>query len=353
MAAEPSGNVCPNCGATIKVLQDGSVGCEYCQTIIKQAPATDVRATAKVLAGVTPEPPPPTRGGMATTSLVLGILSLVCCGYLAAIPAIICGFLAMDSIKKGSLSSMHRGKAVAGIICGILSVILWTILLGTGALQNIAERGQDTPPTVPQQAPSQLSQPPAPPGQETMVPTESIPSRPKGVQKPPSTDSSRTEPAPESAKPLGSEQLLLEMMESHVRALAVAEKESTSLRKKMLTEESVTRTQKRLDGYVFAVTVKVQDAEYIDFYKSARVYITPNVDLAGVGDEGSLHFPVNSLDIKMAKTEAANIKQGNRLIIQGRILVGSPYKGGGLSGLQFYYKKASFAITEYTCRIAD
>ena len=330
MAPEPSSNVCPNCGATIRVLQDGSLGCEYCQTIIRQAPATDVRATAKQLAGVTSASPPPAPGGgVATASLVLGIISLVCCGYLAAIPAIICGFLALDSIKKGSLSSAHRGKALAGIICGIASVILWTVLLATGTLQNLADRGDKMPPNNSQLPVSPSALPPTPPRQDIKVTTKPIPYQARVLEHPPSDESLPSEPAPEPAKPLGSEQVLQQVLESHVRALAASAKESTALRKEMLTEESVTRTQKRLDVYVFAITALVKNVEYIDFDNSARVYIESQAGLAAGGDEEGLYFPINSVDIKISKAEAANIKRGSRLVIQGRILV-SPYKGGGL-----------------------
>lgn len=244
-------------------------------------------------------------------SLVLGLLSLFCC-VLPAIPAIICGFLAMGSIKKGSLSSAHRGKALAGIICGISSVILWTILLFTGVLQRVADRGDEMPPNT-----SQLPASPLP------------------------------------LRPLGSDQVLLQALESHVRALAVAKKESTDLRKKILTEESVTRTQERLDPYVFAITVVVDNVEFEEFTKCAHIVFELDTDLTRGGYEEGIYFPIRSVDIKMSKAKAANIKQGSRLVIQGRILVGQNERGDGLEGLRFSYKKAEFAITEYTCCIID
>lgn len=88
----------------------------------------------------TPPPPPtygtgqPAYGGpapqgnkKATWSLVLGILSLVCCGVLTGIPAIILG--------RQARAQGAGGAARAGEILGYLSIavtVLWIILYATG-----------------------------------------------------------------------------------------------------------------------------------------------------------------------------------------------------------------------------
>lgn len=61
------------------------------------------------------------------TSLVLGILSLVCCGLATGVPAIICGHIARGKIKRDpSLSG--DGLALAGLILGYLSTVTTLIL---------------------------------------------------------------------------------------------------------------------------------------------------------------------------------------------------------------------------------
>ena len=83
-----------------------------------------------------PPPPPPQYGapqpqyggapqktnGKAIWSLVLGIVGLVCCGFLAGIPAIILGNMAKKEIDSGQ--GTGRGMAQAGFILGIIAVVL-------------------------------------------------------------------------------------------------------------------------------------------------------------------------------------------------------------------------------------
>ena len=55
--------------------------------------------------------------GFAITSMILGILSIICCQALS-IPAIIFFIVAK---AKGS----HSGMAIAGLVCGILGLLIW------------------------------------------------------------------------------------------------------------------------------------------------------------------------------------------------------------------------------------
>ncbi|MDR2586632.1 MAG: DUF2510 domain-containing protein [Coriobacteriales bacterium] len=65
------------------------------------------------------------REGMAVASLILGILSIPCCvvyiGGLFGVLAIIFGCLGLKSSK--------RGMAIAGIICGVVGVLLLAFIL--------------------------------------------------------------------------------------------------------------------------------------------------------------------------------------------------------------------------------
>ena len=79
----------------------------------------------------------PTRCGLATTSLVLGILSLVLCilGPLFGIPAVICGHKAMGRIKRSGGALGGHGLALGGLITGYISLAMIPIL---GLLAAIA-----------------------------------------------------------------------------------------------------------------------------------------------------------------------------------------------------------------------
>lgn len=83
-------------------------------------------------------PPPPAPGGygaggyggggehpQGTTILILGILSIVCCGLFTGIPAIIMGKKALDEAKTANYS--NAGVIKAGWICGIIGTV-WSAI---------------------------------------------------------------------------------------------------------------------------------------------------------------------------------------------------------------------------------
>ena len=80
-------------------------------------------------------PPLPTgqaagqQSGLAITSFVLGLLSLLCLGFLAGIPAIICGHLARGRARR--LPGMYGGAgfALAGLIMGYVSLLVSLVIL--------------------------------------------------------------------------------------------------------------------------------------------------------------------------------------------------------------------------------
>lgn len=79
-------------------------------------------------------PTTPPASGLAITSLVLGILSLVAClGIFAGIPAIVCGHLARGRAKRQPEAYTGAGMALAGLILGYLSIVL-TALVVTGLI---------------------------------------------------------------------------------------------------------------------------------------------------------------------------------------------------------------------------
>lgn len=76
---------------------------------------------------------PAKTSGLAITSLILGILSIlllvVCLGPLLAIPAIICGHVAYSRIGKSGGQLQGQGLAMAGFITGYLSLALLLLLV--------------------------------------------------------------------------------------------------------------------------------------------------------------------------------------------------------------------------------
>jgi len=82
-----------------------------------------------------PPPPPPQYGApmsgaaganhpRATLILVLGILSIPCCGLFTGIPAIILGNSAKKEIAASGGTIGGSGSVNAGFICGIIGTVL-------------------------------------------------------------------------------------------------------------------------------------------------------------------------------------------------------------------------------------
>ena len=66
--------------------------------------------------------------GKATASLVMGIASLVMCGLLLGIPAMIVAWQAKRDIKQSNGALGGGGLATAGFVTGLLGT-LWSLLL--------------------------------------------------------------------------------------------------------------------------------------------------------------------------------------------------------------------------------
>lgn len=92
---------------------------------------------------------------MAIASLILGILSFVTCG-LTAIPAIICGHIALSKIGKAAGALGGRGMAIAGLIMGYLLialvVLVFVVAIPAGmalpAFAQVQNRAQETKTTA-------------------------------------------------------------------------------------------------------------------------------------------------------------------------------------------------------------
>ncbi len=65
----------------------------------------------------------------ATWALILGILGPLCCGIFTAIPALILGIMARKEIDASGGSQSGRGMAIAGIVLGIVGIIVSLLII--------------------------------------------------------------------------------------------------------------------------------------------------------------------------------------------------------------------------------
>jgi len=87
-----------------------------------------------------PVPPPPgefgpnaSKNNLGVWALVLGIVSILCCGVLAGVPAIILGLNSKKAQAQGLATNGNLGNV--GFILGIIGSVLGTI----GAIYNISQ----------------------------------------------------------------------------------------------------------------------------------------------------------------------------------------------------------------------
>lgn len=60
----------------------------------------------------------------ALWSMILGIVSIVCCGIFAGIPAIVLAVLAKREIGESRGTQTGSGQATAGLVLGIVAIVL-------------------------------------------------------------------------------------------------------------------------------------------------------------------------------------------------------------------------------------
>lgn len=84
-----------------------------------------------------PQSAPYPEKSQATTTLVLGIIGLLCCGPLSVVAWVI-GQNELNAIDAGRRDPNQRGTANAGRILGIVGTVLWAGLFLLGILGTIA-----------------------------------------------------------------------------------------------------------------------------------------------------------------------------------------------------------------------
>jgi type IV pilus assembly protein PilA len=129
---------CFKCGAT---MPDTATACPQCGAPVQNASSSPspagpgATAPGSALPRMSPPLTPggygqePKNDGKATASMVLGILSVTCLGFIAGIPAIVLGHMSRSSIAKSMGRLKGDGMALAGLIMGYLSVAVIPIIL--------------------------------------------------------------------------------------------------------------------------------------------------------------------------------------------------------------------------------
>src|SRR4029077_14293116 len=72
--------------------------------------------------------------GLATASLVTGITSVVCCGPVTGIPAVIMGLLSRNRISWSAGALGGKGRALAGVVLGVVGSTFWPVGIVTAVL---------------------------------------------------------------------------------------------------------------------------------------------------------------------------------------------------------------------------
>lgn len=148
---------CFRCGAS---MPDDSKVCPQCATPVENAapaaapaPSTPPPASSWLnppsaqpqypQSQPYPQPGQPYYGqqqvtdGKATASLVCGILSILCFGFLAGIPAIILGHMSRSNIQRSMGRLSGGGMAMAGLILGYASIAFSVLIIAAVMIPNL------------------------------------------------------------------------------------------------------------------------------------------------------------------------------------------------------------------------
>jgi hypothetical protein len=88
--------------------------------------ASEISAQQAWQMGIVPQ------SGLAIASLVCGIIGLILCyvNILGALPAVICGHMALRRIRESEFPMSGRGMAVAGLVMGYLGLLFQVAMIG-------------------------------------------------------------------------------------------------------------------------------------------------------------------------------------------------------------------------------
>ena len=80
-------------------------------------------------------PRPDEKNSLGNWALGLGIASVVCCGLIAGIPAIIVGYLGIQAANEGRAT--NKGMSIAGIVLSLVGTVLNIVPYMTGVTAQL------------------------------------------------------------------------------------------------------------------------------------------------------------------------------------------------------------------------
>ena len=125
---------CPHCMKEIQ-LENGMAGqtmtCPHCSKQFAVPAANNVPMAQEN--GLSAQPPRPESLGMATTSMILGIISFIGVPF-CGLAALITGIISTSKINRSNGLLLGKGKAIAGIVFGCWSIVRIPILIIIAAM---------------------------------------------------------------------------------------------------------------------------------------------------------------------------------------------------------------------------
>jgi type IV pilus assembly protein PilA len=122
---------CSRCKASV---QEGVSFCPSCGNGLSGIPAPLVARSPLSPAVPAAYTGPQETSGKATASLIFGIAAYVILPFLAAIPAIILGHLALSDIKKKAGQLKGNGLAIVGMVMGYAQIVFIPVILIIAAI---------------------------------------------------------------------------------------------------------------------------------------------------------------------------------------------------------------------------
>ena len=121
------------------VKQDTLVWREGLQEWKPLAAMTELQLPQVIGSAAMPYPQIPNytpNSSLAIASMVCGIVSILLCyvNALAAIPAVICGHMAIKKIRESEFPMAGRGMAIAGLVTGYIGLLIQIVTIGALAM---------------------------------------------------------------------------------------------------------------------------------------------------------------------------------------------------------------------------